>query len=79
MNATAISKQLMSKTRVHLDSGSDVIESMDEVTRMTLSVMIGISGLVGAWASACLVGAMLQLGNGPLQLAQTWFSTLTGL
>ena len=79
MKRNTLYTTVKTKTREHLESGSDVIESMDEVTRMSLSTMIGISGLIGSWAVACLIGAVVQLGSGPLQLSQNWFSAITGL
>lgn len=36
-----------------------------------------ISTLVGLWAVACFVGALLTSG-GPIALAQAWISAVTG-
>ena len=36
-----------------------------------------LSTLVGLWAVACFVGALLATG-GPIALAQTWISAVTG-
>lgn len=36
-----------------------------------------ISTLIGLWAVACFVGAMLATG-GPLTLARAWISAVTG-
>ena len=42
-----------------------------------VAVLGTISTLVGLWAVACFVGAMLATG-GPLSLAQAWISAVTG-
>jgi hypothetical protein len=36
-----------------------------------------VSTLVGLWAVACFVGALLATG-GPLALAKAWISAVTG-
>ncbi len=79
MRTRQLSSTVKTRTKEHLNSGSEAIESLDEVSKTTLSVMTGISGMIGIWAVACLIGAAANLGNGPLQLAQSWFSAVTGL
>jgi hypothetical protein len=36
------------------------------------------SALIGLWAAACLVSAMVSNG-GPLGLARIWFQAVTGI
>lgn len=42
-----------------------------------LTAFGAISALVGLWAVACFVGALLATG-GPIALAQAWISAVTG-
>ncbi len=78
MKTTSFASTVMIKTKAHLNSGSDVIESMDEATRISLSVMTGVSGIIGTWAFASLISAILG-SDGLLHLAQNYFSAVTGL
>ena len=50
--------------------------AIDSLSRATMITMAGISGLVGLWATACLVGAIAT--NGPLGLIQGFVSALLG-
>jgi hypothetical protein len=78
MQATALKAKVMARTRAHLNSGTDVIEGLDEGARLTLSFMTGISGLIGTWAFASLISAFFG-NDGLLRLAQSWFTAVTGL
>jgi cation transporter-like permease len=69
---------VLARTKEHLNTGSDAIENLDEVTRLNLSLITGVSGLIGIWAFASLISAVIGIG-GPLQLAQSWFSAITGM
>ena len=51
---------------------------LDSISKGSVAVMGGISALIGLWAAACFVGAMIS-GGGPLSLAQSWFSAITGI
>jgi len=50
--------------------------AIDSLSRATMMTMAGISGLVGLWAAACIVGAIVT--NGPLGLVQGFVSALIG-
>lgn len=50
--------------------------AIDSLSRATMMTMAGVSGLVGLWATACLVGAIVA--NGPLGLIQGFVSALMG-
>jgi hypothetical protein len=78
MNTTTFAATIMNRTKTHLNSGTEIIESMDEATRFSLSCMTGVSGIIGTWAFASLVSAFFGNG-GLLQLAQNYFSAVTGL
>ena len=72
MKATAFTDTVIARTKAHFNSGTDVIESMDEATRLGLSLMTGLSGIIGTWAFASLISAFFGNG-GLLQLAQNYF------
>ena len=50
--------------------------AIDSLSRASMMTMAGISGLVGLWAAACIVGAIVT--NGPLGLIQGFVSALLG-
>ena len=51
--------------------------AVDSVSRSSIITMGVASGLVGLWAVACLISAMVD--SGPIELIKTWFSTVTGM
>ncbi len=73
-----MAKTMMTKTREQAKERSDGFAGIDETTKLSISVMGGISALVGIWAAACLITAMMGVG-GPLELVQSWFSAVTGV
>ncbi len=50
----------------------------DALSKDTMSTFAGVSVVVGVWAVLSLVGAMFMVG-GPLNVAKSWFSAVTGL
>jgi hypothetical protein len=46
--------------------------------RASVVMTLFVAGLIGIFGIACLVGGALTAG-GPLQLAQGWFSAVSGL
>ena len=46
--------------------------------RVSVVMTLFVAGLIGVFGIACLVGGALTAG-GPLQLAQGWFSAVSGL
>jgi hypothetical protein len=71
----AMTNTTMTKTRVGSQVQTET--AFDVVGKGTVAVMGGISVLVGLWAVACFVGAMVASG-GPLALVQSWISAVTG-
>ncbi len=59
-------------------SWSEKLTASDVISKDTMSTFAGISVLVGVWAVCSFVGAMFMIG-GPLHLARSWFSAVTGL
>jgi hypothetical protein len=55
------------------ESSNAAIDSLSKATMMT---MAGVSGLVGLWATACMVGAIIT--NGPLGVVNGFVSALLG-
>lgn len=71
MNDTALTK---TRTRV-----SDHAEAnLDSISKGSIAVMGGVSALIGLWAVACFVGAMITNG-GPLALVGSWFQAISGM
>ena len=71
-------KSTMTKTKqkIHVQSGEK--SDLDSVTKYSISIMGGVSALVGIWAAACIISAVAGTG-GPLKLAQSWFSSISGM
>jgi hypothetical protein len=73
MANTAITKQ---KSSVKQSQKADV--GVDALTKTSISVMAGVSALIGLWAVACFVGGMISSG-GPLSFIADWFRSITGM
>jgi hypothetical protein len=52
--------------------------AIDSVSRGSIVTMGVASALVGLWAVACLVSAMIGSG-GPIALIKNWFSAISGM
>lgn len=59
------------RTRVHTN------EKL-EISTGTIVAMSAVPCLVGIWASACFVGAIITSG-GPFELARNYFQAITGM
>ena len=51
--------------------------AVDSVSRSSIITMGVASGLVGLWAVACLVSAMVD--SGPVELIKNWFGAVLGM
>ncbi len=71
---------MKSSTNVKTKKESKVkaFASLDETTKITLSLMCGISAIIGTWAAVSLISALIGVG-GLLELTQSWFSAVTGM
>ena len=58
---------------IAIDSSNAAIDSLSKVSMIT---MAGVSGLVGLWATACLVAVVVS--NGPLGMISGYASALMG-
>ena len=63
----------MTRTRVTEQATADT-----NVSKGALATLGIASGLVGLWAVACFVSAMMTSG-GPIALARAWVSAITGV
>lgn len=52
--------------------------AIDSVSRGSIITMGVASALVGLWAFACLVSAMIGTGS-PIELIKSWFSAVSGI
>lgn len=50
----------------------------DVVGKSTITMMAGVSAVVGVWAVTTFVGGLLGSG-GPLAMIQSWFGAVTGM
>jgi hypothetical protein len=66
------------ETRSRGKSLSTTQTGLDTVSRAAIGVMGGISALIGLWAAACLVSALIG-GGGLLNLTSSWFQAVTGM
>lgn len=51
--------------------------AVDSVSRSSIITMGIASGLVGLWAVACLISAMVD--SGPVELIRGWFTAVMGV
>ena len=65
----------------NIKTQSKVTESsntaVDSVSRSSIITMGVASGLVGLWAVACLISAMVD--SGPIELIKNWFGAAAGM
>ena len=62
------------KTRTIVKENAN--DAVDSISRVTITAMGAVSGLVGLWAVACVVGAIAS--NGPAALVTGFVSALVG-
>ncbi len=51
--------------------------AVDSVSRSSIITMGVASGLVGLWAVACLISAMVD--SGPIEMIRNWFGAVLGM
>jgi hypothetical protein len=68
----------LSKTRQQVQTEESSRTSLETISKGTIAAMTGVSVIVGLWAVASFVGAMITSG-GPLALATGWFQAVTGM
>lgn len=70
MNKVTTKTKAISRTtaNVQLDS---------ELSKVGISAMVIVSGLISMWAMACMIGGMIS-SNGPLAFISSWFGAVIG-
>ena len=58
------------KTKINAGQAENTQAGLDTVSKGSIVVMGIVSSVIGFWALACFVGAMVT-GGGPLELAQS--------
>ncbi|MBU0479966.1 MAG: hypothetical protein KKG47_02570 [Proteobacteria bacterium] len=69
--------EIKAKTNVNVNAGASARSGVDSVSRGSMITMGVVSSLVGIWAVACLVSAMVD--GGPIELLKGWFSAVLGM
>jgi hypothetical protein len=68
----------LTKKRQKVRAGEPSLAGLDTFAKSGISVMGGVSALIGIWAAACFIGGLISAG-GPVELAYGWFKAITGL
>lgn len=68
----------LTKKKQRASSAAQSQAALDSFAKVSISVMAGVSALIGIWAVSCFVGALLNSG-GPLQFVYGWFRAVSGL
>jgi fatty acid desaturase len=63
-----------SKTRT---TATTQATTKDALSRTVVYTTAGAAAVIGLWAAACFVGALINVG--PLGLVGSWFTAVTGL
>jgi chitinase len=53
------------------------VQALDVTGKVTVALFGGAAALIGLWAAACFVGAVLS--SGPVGVIKGYFSAVTGL
>ena len=69
--------EIKTKSNVNATTGSSAQTGVDSVSRGSMITMGVVSALVGIWAVACLVSAMVD--GGPIELVRSWFTAASGM
>ena len=70
--------QIKVKTRTQTAVNESTQAGLDAVAKGSIMAMGGVSALIGLWAMASFVGAMIT-GGGPLAVVRGWFQAITGM
>ncbi|MBI5558558.1 MAG: hypothetical protein HY885_13070 [Deltaproteobacteria bacterium] len=68
----------LTKNRQGVRTGEQTRAGLDTFAKGTITVMGGISALIGIWAAICFIGGIMSAG-GPVELAYSWFRAVSGL
>lgn len=65
------------KTAAKIGAQPKVKIGVDTLSKTSLIAMGVVSAVIGLWAIACFLGALVS-SNGPLEMVQGWFAAFTG-
>lgn len=65
------------KSQMEIDKSADTTNVEQEVAKSTVWAFGVAPVVIGIWAAACIVGALLA-SDGPLSLVQKWISAIIG-
>lgn len=77
MNNIHVNTRTQVKTR-KASRANEIARAKAELSQGAGMTMAAVPTLIGIWAAACFVGAMISSG-GPLVLAKSWFSAFMGM
>ncbi len=60
-----------------INRSNETVQLDKELSKVGISAMTIVSGLIGIWAMACMIGSLVESG-GPLSLAKVWYSAVIG-
>ncbi|MDH5523713.1 MAG: hypothetical protein OEY01_06930 [Desulfobulbaceae bacterium] len=63
-------------SREHARATATGIDSLSKGVVISMGV---VSAIIGLWAVACLVGAMLSSNSTPLAMVSNWVHAITGM
>lgn len=66
------------KSQVREKAGSTTRVGLDSISKAGVAAMGGVSAVIGLWALACLVSALVGNG-GLLALTRSWLQAVTGM
>lgn len=70
-------RALTARARTRSSSQESTRAGVDAVTRMSINAMAGVGAIIGLWAAATLISAMVI--HGPVGLITGWFGAVTGI
>jgi hypothetical protein len=73
-----MAEKTLNKSKTRVTERESAQTGLDAITKTSIIAMGSISALIGLWALASIVSAMVSDG-GPLALVKGWFGAVTGL
>ncbi|MCB2184520.1 MAG: hypothetical protein KQH63_21060 [Desulfobulbaceae bacterium] len=70
-------KATLTKKKQRVRTGEQSLAGLDSFAKGSISVMGGVSALIGIWAASCFIAALFS--SGPMELAYGWFKAVTGM
>ncbi|MFP3983084.1 MAG: hypothetical protein ACLFV2_05260 [Desulfurivibrionaceae bacterium] len=77
-NALTANTAVKTKIEASRPRTSEAGQAKAEITRGMVVSLSAISGLIGAWTAACLIGGLVASG-GPLSFLNSWSNAVIGI